>query len=280
MSQLPITDNHIHIDMKRGRGLEAVRDFQNAGGTHLFLVSLPSRHLGVSVKQPSDYQIVFKQTIETAARIREIGIEAFPVLGIHPVDMLYLSEENGIDKAAEIMCAGFEIAADYVRAGEAIALKSGRPHFETAPGIREASDRVISHVFELGQELHCAVQLHVEEMTPESLKSIAALAKNAGIPLEKVVNHHAAPLVTAAEAFGIYPSIPAAKDNIEKALEQGSRFLMETDYVDDPEKPGFVLGPKTVPKKTKKLIETYGEEPFWRVHRDIPSRIYDVEIEI
>ncbi|WNY27861.1 hypothetical protein MmiEs2_00340 [Methanimicrococcus stummii] len=280
MPQLPITDNHIHIDMKRGRGLDAVRDFQNAGGTHMFLVTLPSRHLGVSVKKSEDYKIVFDQTIEIAEKINETGVTAFPVLGIHPVDILYLTEENGADKAVDIMCGGFDIAASYVREGKAIGLKSGRPHFPIDPEILDASNLVMSYVFSLGRDLKCAVQLHVEDMTSESLQDIAAIAKKSGIAAEKIVNHHATPLVSAAETFGIYPSIPAGKDNIEIALEQGNRFLMETDYVDDPDKPGFVLGPKTVPKKTKKLIEIYGEEPFWRIHQEIPNRIYDVDIEI
>lgn len=280
MPQLPITDNHIHIDMKRGRGLDAVSDFQNAGGTHMFLVTLPSRHLGVSVKKPEDYKIVFDQTIETALKINETGVTAFPVLGIHPVDILYLAEENGVDKAVEIMCGGFDIAASSVREGKAVALKSGRPHFLTTPEIRDASNQVMSHVFSLGKELKCAVQLHVEDMTPESIEDISKLAQKTGISTGKIVNHHATPLVATAGKIGLYPSIPAAKDNIEVALEQGDRFLMETDYVDDPDKPGFVLGPKTVPKKTKKLIEIYGEEPFWRIHQEIPGRIYDVEIEL
>ena len=280
MPQLPITDNHIHIDMKRGRGLAAVTDFKNAGGTHMFLVTLPSRHLGVSVKKSEDYKIVFDQTIETASKINEIGVKAFPVLGIHPVDILYLSEENGIEKAIEIMSGGFDIAAEYVLEGKAVGLKSGRPHFPVESNIWDASNDVMSHVFSLGRDLKCAVQLHVEDMTAESLKSISEIAKKAGINAEKVVNHHATPLVSEASAVGIYPSIPAGKDNIEIALQQGNRFVMETDYVDDPDKPGFVLGPKTVPKKTKKLIEIYGEDLFWEIHQKIPSRIYDVEIEI
>ncbi|MDR0767345.1 MAG: TatD family hydrolase [Methanosarcinales archaeon] len=278
MSKLPITDHHIHIDMNRGRGLDAVSDFQNAGGTHLFLVSLPSRHLGVSVKKPEDYKTVFDLTIEAVSKINETGVTAFPVLGIHPVDILYLSEENSVEKAVEIMRGGFDIAASYVQKGEAVALKSGRPHFPVEHDIWDGSNQVISHVFSLCRDLKCAVQLHVEDMTLESIQDISEIAKRAGINTEKVVNHHATPLVTAAEKFGLYPSIPAAKDNIEIALAQGTRFLMETDYVDDPDRPGFVLGPKTVPKKTKKLIEIYGEEPFWKIHQENPSRIYDVDI--
>ncbi|WNY25299.1 TatD family hydrolase [Methanolapillus millepedarum] len=279
-SSLPITDNHIHIDLLRGRGLSAVSEFKNAGGTHMFLVTLPSWYLGVSVQEKSDYISVFEETIRTAEIIqKETGIIAFPVLGIHPVEIMHLSEEIGLKNAVDVMCGGFDIAARYVSEKAAVAIKSGRPHYPVSAEIREASNQVMCHAFEVARDLKCTVQLHVEDMTAESLKSISALAKSVGISPEKVVNHHATPLVADAEKFGIYPSVTAGKDFIEKALEQGSRFLMETDYVDDPQRPGFVLGPKTVPKKTKKLIEIYGEEPFWKIHQENPSRIYDVEIE-
>jgi TatD-related deoxyribonuclease len=243
-------------------------------------VSLPSRHLGVFVKTAKDYTEVFEQTISTAAKMKEEGVMTFPVLGIHPVDILYLAEENGISKAVEIMCGGFDIAASYVKEGKAAALKSGRPHFPVSDEIWDASNAVMSHVFSAARDIKCAVQLHVEEMTEDSLKSLSKIAKKASQPPEKIMNHHATPLVSAAEKIGIYPSVTAGKDYIETALQQSTRFLMETDYVDDITRPGFVLGPKTVPKKTKKLIETYGEEPFWDVHQKNPSKIYDVDIEI
>ncbi|MDV0446359.1 hypothetical protein MsAg5_01920 [Methanosarcinaceae archaeon Ag5] len=279
-SSLPITDNHIHIDLVRGKGLAAVSEFKNAGGTHMFLVTLPSWYLGVSVKEKNDYISVFEETIQTAETIqKETGVVAFPVLGIHPVEIMHLSEEIGVKNAVDVMCGGFDIAARYVSEGKAVAIKSGRPHYPVSDEIWDASNIVMCHAFELAKDLKCAVQLHVEDMTADSLASIAALAKASGLSTEKVVNHHATPLVAEAEKVGIFPSVTSGKDSIETALEQGSRFLMETDYVDDPQRPGFVLGPKTVPRKTKKLIEIYGEEPFWKIHQENPGRIYDVDIE-
>ncbi|WNY27472.1 TatD family hydrolase [Methanolapillus ohkumae] len=278
ISTLPITDNHIHIDLVRGRGLSAVSEFKNAGGTHMFLVTLPSWYLGVHVKDKHDYFSVFEETIRTADKIKEANVTAFPVLGIHPVEIMHLSEEVGIQKAVDVMCGGFDLAAQYVLEGKAVAIKSGRPHYPVTPEIWEASNQVMCHAFELAKDLKCAIQLHVEDMTHESLSDIASLAKSVGLNLEKIVNHHATPLVSDAKKVGIFPSVTSGKDFIEKALEQGTRFLMETDYVDDPNRPGFVLGPKTVPKKTKKLIEIYGEEPFWKIHQENPSRIYGVDI--
>lgn len=69
----------------------------------------------------------------------------------------------------------------------------------------------------------------------------------------KVVKHFSPPLVNVAKEVGVFPSIIASKKNIEEAIKQGNRFLMETDYIDDKRRPGAVLGPKTVPKRTKEF---------------------------
>ena len=37
--------------------------------------------------------------------------------------------------------------------------------------------------------------------------------------------------------------------------------MLETDYMDDPKRPGAVLGPKTVPKRTRQLLEAGLDEP-------------------
>ena len=51
--------------------------------------------------------------------------------------------------------------------------------------------------------------------------------------------------------------------------------MLETDYMDDPRRPGAVLGPKTVPKRTQQLIEAgMDEEILWKCHVDIPTALY------
>ncbi|MFQ5800688.1 MAG: TatD family hydrolase, partial [Candidatus Hydrothermarchaeales archaeon] len=58
------------------------------------------------------------------------------------------------------------------------------------------------------------------------------------------------------------------------------RFLLESDYIDDRRRPGAVLGPKTVPKTTLKLIEEglLSSEDAARIHQDNVERVYGVEI--
>jgi TatD-related deoxyribonuclease len=277
-AQIPITDNHMHIDL-RSRGLEAVKEFKNAGGTHIILVSKPSWSLGATVKKPEDYYSVFDETVEIASKIKEIGVGAFPVLGVHPAEISKLTEYMELQEAARIMKRGLEIASGYVEKGLAVGIKSGRPHYPVNPEIWAASNEIMEYAFSLGKEQDCAVQLHTESVGEPELQDIAERARRAGIKMHRVVKHYSPPLVKVCEELGIFPGVICVKGAIEQALEEGTRFMMETDYIDDPDRPGAVLGPKTIPKRTLKLMETYGEEPFWIIHKDNPEKVYDIEIE-
>ncbi len=278
-AQIPITDNHMHID-PRARGLEAVKEFKNAGGTHIILVSKPSWSLGATVKKPEDYFSVFDETVEIASKIKEIGVGAFPVLGVHPAEISKLTEYMELQEATEIMKRGLEIASGYVEKGLAVGIKSGRPHYPVGPEMWAASNEIMEYAFSLGKEQDCAVQLHTESVGEPELQDIAERARRAGIKMHRVVKHYSPPLVKVCEELGIFPGVICVKGAIEQALEEGTRFMMETDYIDDPDRPGAVLGPKTIPKRTIKLMETYGEEPFWTIHKDNPEKVYDIEIEL
>ena len=133
LSGIPITDDHIHIDPVNGRGIEAAKGFRRSGGTHVFLVSKPSWSFGITPSSGEDYRGVFDATLRVADMVRETGLVVYPVLGIHPAEMSRLAERMSLDAAADLMMAGLDLAARYVEEGEAVALKSGRPHYEVAP---------------------------------------------------------------------------------------------------------------------------------------------------
>ncbi len=275
----PITDEHMHID-PRAMGLRAVKEFQNAGGTHIFLVMKPSWTLGIKVTRPEDHIAVFEETIDISRQINQTGITSFPVLGVHPAEISKLLEYMDLEKAKETMKGGLDIAAGYVERGLAVGLKSGRPHYPVSAEVWDASNEVMEHAFSLAADLDCAVQLHTESVGEPELMDIAGRAERTGIKLHRVVKHYAPPLISVCEKLGIFPGVLAGKGAIEEALGQGTRFMMETDYIDDPQRPGTVLGPKTIPKRTLKLAEQYGEDAFWKIHKENPEKVYSVDIEI
>jgi TatD-related deoxyribonuclease len=275
----PITDHHMHLD-SRFMGVEAARLFQHAGGTHIFLVSKPSWIIGVTINHPEDYRTVFDETVKMAREVKKAGITAFPVLGVHPAAITILYGRLGLDRTIEMMKAGLEIAAAYVEEGLAVGLKSGRPHYEVEPALWDASNKILGYAMELTKDTGCALQLHTESATPESIKEIAGMANKAGLSTEKVIKHFAPPLVKEFADYGMWPGVLAQKDMIEKALSQGHRFMMETDYIDDPHRPGAVLGPRTIPRRSLALSEEWGTEVFHKIHKENPEQVYDVEIEL
>jgi TatD-related deoxyribonuclease len=204
----------------------------------------------------------------------------FVVLGVHPAELTKYYGRVGLARAVEIMKGGLEVAREYVENGLAIGLKSGRPHYEVEPKLWDASNDIMRYGFELAKDAGCAVQLHTESATEEGLAEIAGIARNAGLAPEKVVKHFSPPMVKVCEKTGIFPSVLAGEDAIQKALGEGARFMMETDYIDDLKRPGSVLGPKTVPKRTKQLIPEWGEDVFWKIHKENPEMVYGIEIDV
>jgi TatD-related deoxyribonuclease len=269
----PVLDNHLHLDPEHGRGLDAVRDFARLGGTHLLVVNKPSWLLGVEPDAGADFRPVFETTLDVVERASEIlPGQAWPVLGVHPGLVSKLVDERGLspEEAGDLMRAGLDEAAGFVRDGDALALKSGRPHYDVSEAVWEASNEVMRHAFSLGADLGCAVQLHTE--AAEDLTEVAEWAEERGLPSHRVVKHYAGGTLA-----GPTPSVMSEKDRLETAAESGAPFLMETDFVDDPNRPGAVLGPKTVPRRVRWLLDEGHGEAVERAHVETPQRVYGID---
>ncbi|HVP25457.1 MAG TPA: TatD family hydrolase [Methanomicrobiales archaeon] len=268
---IPVTDDHIHIDPVNGRGLGAVKEFQRAGGTHLFLVSKPSWSFGITPAKGEDFIPVFEKTLSIAREIRDLGIIVFPVLGVHPAEITRLGDRMALARVEEIMKAGLEVAAGLVARGDAVALKSGRPHYGVPQEVLDASNRILSYALVLAHDQGCAVQLHAEG---GPCADVPAMAREAGLSLDRVVKHFATPETP------LVPSFIARHEAIPALAREGRAFMMESDYMDENSRPGSVIGPKSVPRFTRRLLEAgeISEEAAYRIHAGTPALTYGVEI--
>jgi len=272
LEETPILDDHLHLDPERGQGIEAVEAFADAGGTHLLIVNQPSWKHGIEVSDPEEFRPVFERTIQTVETASaELPGRAWPVLGVHP-GLISRVLERGLtpEDAAGLMQAGLDIAAEYTARGDALALKSGRPHYEVDDAVWEASNGVLRHALECGADSGVPVQLHTE--STDDLSEVAAWAADAGLPRERVVKHYAG-----GSLEGGTPSVIAHKEALERAVDTGERFLMETDFLDDSDRPGAVLGPQTVPRRVRWLLETGYSDAVQRAHVETPKRVYGVD---
>ncbi|WP_457548702.1 TatD family hydrolase [Archaeoglobus sp.] len=271
-----ITDDHMHI--YNHLKLKALEQFKNAGGTHVFLVNLLSKHYGLKPTKPEDYLEMFKKHISMVEKANKI-VRAFAVIGVHPAEITLLSGRMKPQKAAEIMKSAFDLAGKLIEEGKAVALKSGRPHYKVSKEIWDLSNDVMVHAFEVAKDVGCAIQLHTESYTYEGIREIAEMADKVGLKRYKVVKHFSPPKIKEFEEVGIFPSVICLNDYALESAKQGSRFMLETDYIDDKERPGAVLGPKTVPRKVKELLKHGFDEDFiYKICVENVEKVYDVDM--
>jgi len=270
----PVLDNHLHLDPVNGRNVEAAEDFAAQGGTHLLVLNKPSWHLVEAATDERTFREAFDLTVgavEDATAV--LDGRAWPVLGVHPALISKLVEEGYTPaEARDIMQAGLDVASEYVTDGPALAIKSGRPHYDVEDAVWEASNEVMCHAFELAAEGGFAVQLHTEG--GEDFEAVAEWAEERGLDRQQVVKHY-----SGGRLCGPTKSVLADKDELELAVEANEPFLMETDYIDDPERPGAVLGPKTVPRRVRWLLENGHEKAVRTAHVETPGAVYGIDTE-
>lgn len=274
--RIPIYDNHIHMSPS-GRNVEAVLEYQAAGGTGFTLVTLP--YAEVQIIEGKDFGRSFDITYRMASLAKDAtDLEINVAVGPYPILLLGLAEKYGLQKASEIMVQGMEIAGDAVAEGKAQALgEIGRPHFPVSDDIWDASNEILETGMRIARENDCPVIIHSEAGTTETNRSLAEIAGKAGLDPGLVIKHSSPPFVTEEENFGVMPSMPASRDNIRQALSKGSdRFMIETDYYDDPEKPGARMSVNTVPKRIKAMLANgmMTEENVFNVCEDIPRFMF------
>ncbi len=272
----PILDDHFHLN-RNGRFLDAARDFQRVGGTHLVLVHCPDFSSPPTTRK--GHSEAYGDTIAMAELVRELGISVRVILGPHPAAFAHQFESLG-DAAEENYWDSIETALEYVHEGVAHGIgEVGRPHWKVSEDIWQRSNALLLETMKLAAREGIPLQLHVEGESNETYPELAEMADSAGLARERLVRHYAPPDVSEKTTCGLTPSVLAGSGSIAElisTIEKSSHgFMLETDYMDDLRRPGAVLGPKTVPKRTKQLLEAgLDGEILWNTHRDLPERIY------
>lgn len=235
------------------------------------------------VLQEKKYQTCYQETLKMAEEIRNtLNIDLFVVVGPYPVDYIPLAEKFGRETAIGIMKKGMEEASVLCAEKKCIAIgEIGRPHFPVDEQVLIDSNEILQYGMSLAKDVEVPVVLHTESTTPLQCKELVDLGKKVGLTPESIVKHFSPPLITLEENFGLMPSVLASKKNIVEAVRKGDRFMMETDYIDDPRRPGAVLGPKTVPRLTKALLDTgvMTLEQSIKIHKENPEKTYGIDLD-
>lgn len=278
----PVLDNHCHLD-RRGEYLGAVSAFWDAGGTHLNVVHKPD--FSALPKDRATYRATLEDTCALVDDIQaSTPVQAFATVAPHPVDLVkHVEDGMPLQAAEDLVRDGLDASAQLVAEGRAVAIgEVGRPHFDVPEDVMDAANRLFDHAMALARDAGCAVVIHSESTTPEVCAEIAGRARRASLSLERVVKHYSPPLVLPEENHGLVPSVLASRRFCREAAAKGDRFMLETDYLDDPSRPGAVMALTTVPKRSYGLLNdgSFNEDLLHSIHVHWPKVAYGVEIRL
>lgn len=279
MEEILVTDNHIHVDPLNGEGpLKVAQKFHASGGKVMIIPNKPSWTCG----EPFNYQKAMDLVLEYVEIInQQTPVRAYAVLGLHPAELSRLLEHGkSLIEAENLIKEGLEYAQEKIIQGEALALgEIGRPHYEVPAEEWELHNKIMIYGMELAQEADCAVQLHTESTTITQFKEFSAMADQTGLKRYKVIKHFSGPYTDPEINQGLTTSLISTREVVSKGLKKNSKFLMETDYLDDTSRPGAVLGPKTVPRRTREFIqkELMTREEAYQIHHDQVEKVYGIQ---
>jgi len=263
-SDLPVVDHHCHLSPS-GEGVAAARRFAAAGGTHLLLVT--QNYASTVPRAIEDYRDQFDTTFRLAQSIRtETGVDVRCVVAPYPIDLVHAAPLLGLGPALALQRDAVDLAGRFVREGLAVALgEVGLPHFPVEEPLRRACESALDHAFAVARDVDCPAVVHSADLDADGYRALAVQATRAGLPPARVVKHYARSLLPRAERSGIAPSYLARRELVNEVLEEEGPWFLETDFLDDPARPGAVLDLATVPRRATAIADRGPEavERLW-----------------
>jgi TatD-related deoxyribonuclease len=254
---LPVVDHHCHLSPD-GEGIEAVRRFGRAGGTHLFLAT--QNYGGAVPRTLEEYGRQFEETYRLADRARSVtGVVVFPVVAPYPVDLVRAVGELGISRALDLHRSALDLAGRAVRERRAVAIgEVGRPHFPVPSDVAAAVEEAFGHALTVARDAGCPAIVHCGDLDAAGYLELAGAARRAGLAPERIVKHYARSRVPAEERGGVVPSYLARRELVNEVLVDDAPWFLETDFLDDPRRPGAVLDLATVPRRAAAIAARAG----------------------
>ncbi len=253
-----VSDNHLHVNPVRGLGpREVARRFRKEGGGLCVLVSLLTWSLGFPPCELSSFEKLYQLTVESRKIMTSEGVHTICMLGIHPAEIQKMIEKNwSIDMIISFVDKCMRIIREYIDRQEAHGIgEIGRPHWPVSEREWEIHERVLERCLEHAKDMDVPVHLHLERRGLETVSSIGRIVSRIGNRKYSVVLHHVeGSVIEKAWELGLAPSVPVGKrQDFEQAVKSRPVYVVESDFLDDPSRPGAVIPPWSLARKVRKL---------------------------
>ncbi len=282
---VPVADAHSHTNPVRGLGAEKIASkFRESGGWFMAIVALSPWAYGLEPEGPETYERVVNEILvrECMAASSE-GLRVACLAGFHPADVDKLIDKYRMDpvRVLDIGLAVVETMGRLCKEGILDGIgEVGRQHYKTTAERAVISQLILNRALEIARDNDCIVHMHLENaglITVELVDRIAR-ALEAG-PRRRVIFHHSKPNM-AVEAWrrgysATIPGVPRLLDNVLGRIDPV--FMLESDHIDDPMRPGAVVYPWVMAEHVNRLASKIGEEYLYKVNVDNIVSVYGVE---
>ncbi|MEM0367967.1 MAG: TatD family hydrolase [Desulfurococcaceae archaeon] len=253
------SDVHLHVNPVRGLGAEKVaKKFKSKGGWFISIISLPPYHYGFTDMSVESYRKSLDLITREAMKAKTYGLEVVKFLGFHPAEIdNYYKLGVRSDKLLKLVDEVFELMESALRDNLIDGIgEVGRQHYGTSPERFVFSESVMIRALMLARDYNVPIQLHLEQGGLATAYSIKLLAGTLGISTEKTIIHHAN-LETAiwSDSYGVVFTAPIRYFDERYASNKWRYCMIESDYIDDPSRPGASAYPWEIPDTINKFIE-------------------------
>ncbi len=280
-----IADSHMHTNPVRGMGAGTIAErFKASGGWFAAIVGLSPWSYGF---EPPSFEAYMKTAEIVMSQCREAaekGLKVKCFTGFHPADVDRLIDKYRL-KPEKVLELGLDVVSklkEMCSKGLVDGIgEVGRQHYRTGAERVSIAEAVMSEAL-MAVEEGCMVQLHLEQSGEVTVTTIDRLYRILGLPeslKRNVIFHHASLKVAgAAYKLGYSSSLPGIPRLLEHAAFNSEPvYMVESDFIDNPSRPGVVVYPWVMADKIRELAAKGAHEWAYKVNVDNVVRVYGVE---
>uniref|UniRef100_A0A7J3ZK10 Hydrolase TatD n=1 Tax=Fervidicoccus fontis TaxID=683846 RepID=A0A7J3ZK10_9CREN len=248
--KLPFSDAHCHSNPVSGLGARRIAEkFVEAGGWFLSLVMLPSwSYSGSQALTLEEYIRLVNLHVRECESARAVGLKVACFAGYHPAE-IDRAIEKGLSyrKIVELGRGIIDVLVKLCVEGRLQGIgEIGRQHYKTRPESVVVANELLHYAMVRSRDSNCTIQLHLENTEGFTVPQIETVIQKVGMPKNLIILHHVRPrLLKEAIERGLWSTTPGVYESLKIALEsfKARNTLVESDFLDDPKRPGAVIEP-------------------------------------
>lgn len=282
---VPVADAHAHAS-PLGLGASRIsKKFREHGGWFIALVSLPPQHYGLPQTLEGAIKAI-KLHVKQCDEARKAGVKVACIAGVHPAFIDHLIKRSGGSASNVISFVRENIMKLLARMIDEDKLQGigefGRPHYKSIPESFAANDAILLTALEIIRDHGGVLHLHLEQGGQITVESVETMVNSLGLRNTKsvILHHSSAGMALHACRKGLSATIIGRSEPLAQAKRLGALCVeAESDYIDDPKRPGVVMYPWEIAEAVNQLLSADAEllEFLHKVMVDNISNVYGVK---